>query len=282
MIMKTIIQFKNSMMAWIAMVICLSSCSPVVNYDSLLDEVYIPYPDEPRGEFLREELAVYGDVHLCVFKVGNLYDSTDDYLVSYDRKGKLLDGMNLGFGSDFSQEEEPETQQVECRLISDRVVGVWNKMTQGDHYKRTEMNRVFVDAMGKFHLRPTEVQEEGTVEHANDCQYKFLWKMYELSRIPLSDSTAYDQWNRLGDAEGVFADDLSIAIYSMYLRNPEAYFNWMLRARDRDSLTIFLIPEDTLQQKALIDRAGLIKNKENRDYIMDKLKEGIQEYHEDE
>lgn len=280
--MKTMIHFKNSMMAMMMMSLCLSSCSPVVNYDSLLDEVYIPSYEEPRGEVRREDLAVYGDVHLCVFRVGNLNYSTDDYLVSYDRKGKLLDGMNLGFGCDFSQEEEPETQQVEYQLVSDRVICVWNKMTQADHFKRTEMNRVFVDPAGKFHVRPTEVREEGTVDSLNDCQYRFLWKMYELSRIPLSDSTAFDQWNSLGDAEGVFADDLAIAIQSIYLRSPEAYFKWMLRARERDSLTIFLVPDNTQQQKDMLDRAGMIKNKEDREYIMDKLKEEIKLYHENE
>lgn len=266
--MKIISHVKDSLMV---VVLCLGSCSPTINYDSLLDQVYIPSSEEPKGEVQREELAVYGNVHLCVFKVGNPYHSTDDYLVSYDSKGKLLDGMNLGFGSDFSQGEDTETQLVECRLVSDRVLCVWNRITKGNHFKRTEMNRVFIDALGKFHMRPAEVQEEGTLGDYFECQERFLWEMYELSRIPLSDSTAFDQWNSLGDAEGVFADDLSTAIYSVYLRDPEAYFNWMLRARERDSLTIFLVPEDTLQQRNLLDRAGMIKNKEDREYILEKI-----------
>ena len=266
--------------AVVVMAFCLGSCSRNVNYDGLLSQVYIPSSEEPKGEVQREELAVYGDIHLCVFKIGNPYHSTDDYLVSYNSKGKLLDGMNLGFGSDFSQDEDPETQQVECRLVSDRVLCVWNRITKGDHFKRTEMNRVFIDALGKFHMRPAEVQEEGTLGDFFECQDRFLWKMYELSRIPLSDSTAFDQWNSLGDAEGVFADDLSTAIYSMYLRDPEAYFNWMLRAKERDSLTIFLVPEDAQQQRDLLERAGMIKNKEVRGYVMNKLKEKIKLYHE--
>lgn len=278
--MKMTVRFINGLIV-IGVTICSSSCAPAINYGCLLDQVYIP-SNEEKGEILREDLAVYGDVNLCVFKVGNPYNATDDYLVSYNKKGKLIDGMNLGFGCDFSQEEDPEMLQVEYRLVSDRVVRVWNKISVGKHFKRTEENRIFIDALGQFHVRPTEVCEEGTIDDLYECQNRFLWKLYELSRIPLSDSTSFDQWNHLGDAEGVFADDLSIAIHSLYLRNPETYFKWMLRAREGDSLTAFLVPEDTLFQRELLNRASAIKDKESREYILNKLRKEIKMYHKNQ
>jgi hypothetical protein len=278
--MKTTVQYINSLIVT-GVAFYLSSCVPSVNYEYLLDQVYIP-SNEEKGEIFREDLAVYGDVYLCVFKVGNPYNATDDYLVSYNKKGKLIDGMNLGFGYDFSQEEDPEVLQVDYRLVSDRVVRVWNKITVGEHFKRTEENRIFIDASGKFHVRATEVSEKGNIDDLYECQNRFLWKMYELSRIPLSDSTVFDQWNHLGDAEGVFADDLSIAIHSLYLRNPESYFKWMLRARERDSLTAFLVPEDSLLQRDILNRASAIKDKESREYILNKLRKEIMMYHNGE
>jgi len=89
--MKTTIQFINSLIVT-GVTLYLSSCAPAVNYECLLNQVYIP-SNEEKGEILREDLAVYGDVYLCVFKVGNPYNATDDYLVSYNKKGELIDGI---------------------------------------------------------------------------------------------------------------------------------------------------------------------------------------------
>jgi len=59
--MKTTIQFINSLIVT-GVTLYLSSCAPAVNYEC---QVYIP-SNEEKGEILREDLAVYGDVYLCV------------------------------------------------------------------------------------------------------------------------------------------------------------------------------------------------------------------------
>ncbi len=248
----------------------LSSCYARVNYGSLLAQVYLPDGDS-MGKILREELTYFGDIHLCIFRVGNAYDSTDDYLVSYDRDGNFIDGMNLGFGYLHLNGNNPEAHVVECKLVSDKAIDVWNITMQGQHFKRTELNRVSIDGSGKLHLRPTGIQEEGTFISDFERRDRFLWKIYELCRIPLSDDTKFDQWNRLGDAKGIFADDLSNAVQSVFFRNPKEYFQWMLKKREADSLTLFIVSEDSLRQVHLMNLIREISDEEDRQYVMDKV-----------
>lgn len=201
------------------------------------------------------------------------------YLLTLTAMGNCRDAMYIGCEIADSTEGQWWQNRVACSQRMGNQLWVDNAfrlMEGGDTlWKYNRWMSVAVDASGLLTLQASGFDEKGSFEEQERQMLLFEQKVETVKSLPLSDTTALDQWQLLTEeAIGCYGEVYVEAVRSLFLRNPENFFRWIVR-HPSEKLSSYVITEDNQWNQYVLNQASTLRDDYERGFVMGRMQSWI-------